>query len=131
MRMANQELIDAESRNVLTIGVRSVIKRVAGINNYGNMTRIRDKSNATTVCPACEENEGWDHSLLCEKNKSDKEEVGKELEKKIIKSEQHENAEEEEKIIVQEMLYDTSEFFNSAINFMQINSLSETHIHSE
>ena len=53
---------------------------------------------------------------MCEKSNNNREEWAKELENKIRKLEQHKNAEEEEKMTVQEMLFDMSKHFNNDKN---------------
>ena len=58
------------------------------------MIRMIDKNNEAEVCPVCSENEEWDHAVLYEKNKNNREEWKKELELKIRKVEKHKNAEE-------------------------------------
>ena len=49
--------------------------------------------------------------MPCEKNTNNREERAKESEKKIKKVETHKNAEEEEKMIVNEILCDMNEHF--------------------
>ena len=77
------KLIDEEVRNVLTSCTPIMIKCITGINLYGNMIRMIDKSNATSVCYVCDENEGRDHFASCKKSKNNRDEWAKELEKKI------------------------------------------------
>ena len=44
------ELIDIDVINVLTSFAPSMIKYISGINHYGNMIRMVNKSNTTSVC---------------------------------------------------------------------------------
>ena len=106
-------IIDTDARNVFASCTPSMIKCTAGINQYGERIKKIDKSNKTAVCPICGEIEDWDHVLLCEHNKNNREKWVKDLEMKMKKTEQHKHADEEEKVIVQEMLNDVNKYFNN------------------
>ena len=60
-----------------------MIKSVSEINYYGKRIGTTCKDNSTSVCPACNENEDWEHVVLCENNKNNREEREKALEIKI------------------------------------------------
>ena len=51
-----------------------MIKCFAVISTHGDRIRKIDNCNATPVCPACFENENWDHVITCFKNKDNREE---------------------------------------------------------
>ena len=67
----------------------SMIKCAAGINHYGNRIIKIDKSTKTAVFFVCGEDEDWEHVMLHEQNKENREEWVKELENKLKKLEQH------------------------------------------
>ena len=60
-----------------------MIKCIALINPYGERIKRIDNGNKTAACPVCGEKEYWDHVLLCEQNKIEREEWEKELDRKL------------------------------------------------
>ena len=65
-------MVDVDTRNVFTCCTTSLIKCIAGVNLYGERINSIDKSNKTAEFPVCGEKEDWEHLLLCEKNKNER-----------------------------------------------------------
>ena len=61
----------------------SMIKCATGINIYGDRIKKIDKSNTKAFFPLCGADEDWEPVMLCEKNRENKEEWAKKLEKKL------------------------------------------------
>ena len=107
------DLIDVDARKVFANFTPSMIKDVTGINHYGERIKCIDKSNKTAACSSCSEIEDWDHVLLCEQNNNKRKEWEKGLETKLNDIKQHENADEEERGIVKEMVKHVSKYLDN------------------
>ena len=65
------------------------------MNHYRERIKKIDKNSKTAVCPVCSEDEDWEHVILWEKSKENREEWEKTLDKKLKEVEWHVRAEEE------------------------------------
>ena len=77
------DVIDIHARNIFASCTPSMIKCKEGINCYGERINRIDKSNTISVCPSYGEIEDWEHILLCEQNKNQREEWVTSLETKL------------------------------------------------
>ena len=66
--------IDLMARNVLSNITISKIKCAARLNMPGDRIKIIDKRNVHTECPVCNQNESWEHMILCSKQKKNRKE---------------------------------------------------------
>ena len=76
------DVIDTEAKDLLSSSTSNMIKCTAGINHYGEILKKIDKHNKTAACPGCGADEDWEHVILCEKSKENREELMKALETK-------------------------------------------------
>ena len=77
------ELISMEARDVFSRSTPGVIKCTVGINHYRNRTRKIDKINKKVLFIARGEYEFWEHVVLCQKIKENREPCAEEDKKKL------------------------------------------------
>ena len=72
----------------------------------GDRIKLIDKVNKHAVCPSCDELETWDHVVLCDKMKDERDAWVKKIEKSFIDVSNKLNASMCEINIVKEMIKD-------------------------